>query len=291
MLKDDELHRIAQRLHAVGGVEAVVLGGSRARGTHHDGSDVDLGLYYDAEHLDMHALREVAREIADAPVDVAGPGGWGPWVDGGGWLTIEDTAVDLILRETSRVRAQRDRAIAGEFAFHHQLGHPLGFLDIAYAAEAAVCTPLADPGELVEQLREGLDPYPRALRGAFTDHLVNAEFLLGGAAKAAVRVDVGYIELCCACALLWCAHAWCAEAGAWVTNEKGLIPGVEHLPIDTHGFAARATEILAGIGAEGSAEAGEAGGSPIDDRVPRLATSVVEATELVRETREQLARG
>lgn len=275
MLKDDELHRIAQRLHAADGVEAVVLGGSRARGTHHEGSDVDLGLYYDADHLDMRALRAAAHEIADAPADVTGPGGWGPWVDGGGWLTIGGTAVDLILRDASRVRAQRDRAIAGEFAFHHQLGHPLGFLDVAYAAEAAVCVPLADPGGLVAELREGLDPYPPRLRDAFADHLVNAEFLLGGAAKAAVRGDVAYIELCCACALMWCAHAWCAEARVWVTNEKGLIPGVEHLSIDTHGFTARATEILGGMGPEGSAEA--------------LAADIVDADELVRETRQRLA--
>nr|WP_269779095.1 nucleotidyltransferase domain-containing protein [Propioniciclava soli] len=33
-------------LVGVPGFEAVVLGGSRARGTHHGGSDVDLGLYY-----------------------------------------------------------------------------------------------------------------------------------------------------------------------------------------------------------------------------------------------------
>jgi predicted nucleotidyltransferase len=276
MLEDEELRRIARRLQAVAGVEAVVLGGSRARGTHHEASDVDLGLYYDAEHLDMTALRAAAEEIADVPVGVAGPGGWGPWVDGGGWLRIGGTPVDLILRDASRVRAQRDRAIAGAFAFHHQLGHPLGFLDAAYAAEAAVCVPLADPADLVGELREGLDPYPPALRDAFAEHLGDAEFLLGGAAKAAVRGDVAYIGLCCACSLMWCAHAWCAAAGVWVTNEKGLIPGVADLPLDTHGFTAQATAILANIGADGSADA--------------LAACIARAEDLVRETREHLGR-
>ena len=41
-----DLAAIAGRLVGVGGVVGVLLGGSRARGTHHPDSDVDLGVYY-----------------------------------------------------------------------------------------------------------------------------------------------------------------------------------------------------------------------------------------------------
>jgi predicted nucleotidyltransferase len=70
---------MADALVRVPGLEAVVLGGSRARGTHHDGSDVDLGLYYRAEDLDHDALTRETGAFSDTGrVEVAGPGGWGP---------------------------------------------------------------------------------------------------------------------------------------------------------------------------------------------------------------------
>jgi predicted nucleotidyltransferase len=36
---------IAEQLQQIKGIEGVVLGGSRARGTHTPQSDIDLGLY------------------------------------------------------------------------------------------------------------------------------------------------------------------------------------------------------------------------------------------------------
>src|SRR5690606_1384485 len=143
-------------------------------------SDVDLGLYYDASALDVPGLRDAATRLADAPVTVAGPGGWGPWVDGGAWLTVDGTAVDLLLRDAERVREQCERARRGLFATHQQTGHPLGFLDVAYAGEVAACRPLVDSDGLLAELREGLDPYPRALRDAVVEHLWSAEFLVAG---------------------------------------------------------------------------------------------------------------
>lgn len=274
MITDTRLQEIAEQVAAVPGIRAVALGGSRARGTHHADSDVDLGLYYDTSGLDLAALREAAATIVGAPVEVAGPGGWGPWVDGGAWLTVDGTPVDLILRDIDRVREQRDRALCGQFAIHHQIGHPLGFLDVAYAGEVATCRPLVDPDGLLDELRAGLDPYPRSLRDALVEHLWNAAFLAGGAAKTTGRGDVAYLQLCCASALMWCALAWHAEAGVWVTNEKGLVPAVAHLPLDTQDFASRATAALSLIGQDLSA--------------PALAEAVRTVRELITSTQEAL---
>lgn len=269
MIDADNLGSIARRVAEVPGIRVVVLGGSRARGAHHADSDVDLGLYYDASGLDIAALTAAASGIVGAPVEVAGPGDWGSWVDGGAWLTVGGTAVDLILRDIDRVRTQRDRARRGEFAVHHQTGHPPGFLDVAYAGEVAMCRPLAGDAELVEELRAGLDPYPRALRDALVGQLGAAEFLASGAAKVAGRGDLAYLQLLCGSALLWCAHAWHAEAGMWVTNEKGLIPAVATLGLGTGDFAARAHAVLAMLGND--------------------ATAVSRVQELVTSTRSSLA--
>lgn len=246
MVSDEQLNAMAQTLVAVPGVRAVALGGSRARGTHHEGSDVDLGLHYDPEALDVAALRDATAQFSTTgAVEVAGPGSWGPWVDGGAWLGVDGTAVDWILRDVRRVREQCERAQRGEFGFHAQPGHPLGFLDVSYAGEVATGVPLADPSGVLSSLRHLVTPYPAALRTAMVGNLWQAGFHAGAAVKGIAKQDSAYVMLCCSSALMLCAHAWHAAAGRWPTNEKGLVVDVAGLDIDTHDFARRATEALA----------------------------------------------
>lgn len=228
------------------GIRAVVLGGSRARGTHHEGSDVDLGLYYDKHELDLEQLSaQATRWSTTGQVEVTAPGSWGPWVDGGGWLTVDGTPVDWILRDITRVQDQCDRARRGEYAFHSQPGHPLGFLDVSYAGEVATCLALADPHGLVAGLKAAVTPYPTALRDAMVENLWQADFHVQAATKGIPKKDIAYIQLCCTSALMLCAHAWHAAAGQWVTNEKGLVVDVAALDIDTRDFSTLAGEALA----------------------------------------------
>lgn len=250
MIRSESVHAMAVELSHVAGVRAVVLGGSRARGTHEETSDVDLGLYYDRDRLDLDGLRRTARRLTKREVDVAGPGGWGPWVDGGAWLTVEDTAVDWILRDIQRVNVQCDRAARGQFAFHAQPGHPLGFLDVSYAGEAVVCRPLVDPDGVIERLRGQVVPYPTPLREALIANTWQAGFLLDSAAKGVRRGDSAFVALCCASAAMVCAHAWHAAAEVWVTNEKGLVPGVDRLDLDTGSFTSDVRTALAALGSD-----------------------------------------
>ncbi len=68
-------------------------------------------MYVDLD-LDLPALQALADRTSPVAVAVASFGGWGPWVEGGAWLTIDDTAVDWILRDVDRVAAQVARAAA-----------------------------------------------------------------------------------------------------------------------------------------------------------------------------------
>lgn len=247
MLDDDRLRRFAAELCAVRGVRAIALGGSRARGTHRPDSDVDLGLYVDVE-VDIAALEGVARRWTGADASIAPRGGWGPWVDSGAWLVVDGLAVDLILRDVARVAEQCARAERGEFAFHQQPGHPLGFLDVAYAGEVATCVPLCDPDRLLENLARSITPYPEPLRAALLSNLWQVDFLLDAAIKGAKATDVTYAALCAATATMLAAHGWHAAAGQWVTNEKGLIPNVARLPMDTDGFSSTAAALLGSLG-------------------------------------------
>lgn len=250
MISDKQLHDIASSASTVPGIRAVVLGGSRARGTHHEGSDIDLGLYYDKDDLDVDQLTaRAALWSTSGHAEVTAPGSWGPWVDGGGWLIVEETPVDWILRDITRVQKQCERARRGEYAFHSQPGHPLGFLDVSYAGEVATCLPLADPTHLVANLKATVTPYPTALRHAMVNNLWQADFHVQAAAKGIAKNDIAYVQLCCTSALMLCAHAWHAAAGQWATNEKGLVVDVATLDIDSHDFSTRAAEALTTSGA------------------------------------------
>lgn|SRR3954449_607179 len=247
VLGGERLVDLADRVAEVPGVVGVTLGGSRARGEHAEDSDVDLGLYY-LPPLDVDALGVLAREVAGPDVEVTRPGAWGPWVDGGAWLRIDGTAVDWIYRDLNRVRSCWRTAQRGEFAFHVQVGHPLGVTDFAYAGELALSEVLADPTQELTALQQQMATYPVALGHALVRSLWEADFTLDNARKAVSRADTVYVAGCLFRVLLLCAHALHGRAGRWLINEKGAIASAGRLPGAPPGFATRAHDVLAHLG-------------------------------------------
>ena len=253
MISSSELRALADQLVEVPGIVAVMLGGSRARGEEHPDSDVDLGLYY-RPPLDTDALRGLAqsaaslRGVGGQRPELTEPGGWGPWVDGGGWLTIDETPVDWIYRDLDRVQRSADQAVAGQFAFHFQVGHPFGVPDFAYAGEVALGVVLADPSGELHQVKDRLRQYPAALGAAIIRRLDEARFLLGILAKPAHRADTTFVAGCLFRVVTLCAYALHARAGRWVINEKGVVDAAARLDCAPVGFRERAHGILGDLG-------------------------------------------
>jgi hypothetical protein len=271
-LSDARLRDLAARITEVPGVRAVALGGSRARGTHTADSDYDLGLYY-RPPLDTAALGALAREIAGPQASVTAPGGWGPWVDGGGWLTVDGTAVDWIYRDVDRVEQAWRAAEQGTYAFHPQAGHPLGFADFAYAGEVALSVVLNDPGGELTALQQRTRVYPPALSQALVAGLWEADFLTGVARKAVNRADSAYVAGCLFRIVGVCAHALHGAAGVWVVNEKGLVAS-----------AAALTGAPKWFGQRVDAAFGAVEGDPL-----RLTTALDRAADLVLDTADACA--
>lgn len=244
MISDARVREIADGLVAVDGVVAVLLGGSRARGDHDPDSDVDLGVYY-RPPLDVDGLRALAAPWGE----VVPPGAWGPWVDGGAWLRIDGTAVDWILRDVDRVQAAWRDARGGRHTWHAQVGHPLGFLDVAYAGEAALGVVLADPTGELTALHRDARLYPALLARSLVARLDEAGFTLTIARKVVDRGDSAYVAGCLFRVVGLCAHALHAHAGRWAVTEKGLIAAAGRLPGAPDGFADLAQRLFARTGA------------------------------------------
>ncbi len=245
-LTEERLLDLAHRVAEVPGVLGIVLGGSRARGSHAPDSDTDIGLYYRAP-MDVDRLDEMAKSVSGPSAVVTAPGGWGPWVDGGGWLKIDGHPVDWIYRDLDRVRAVWADAERGRYAFHQQTGHPLGFPDFAYAGELALSRILADPtGELTE-LRDRLQVYPPKLAEALVAGLWEADFLVAVARKAVSRGDSAYVAGCLFRLIGVCAHALHGAARRWLINEKGAVAAAAGLPGAPERFRERVDAAFGGV--------------------------------------------
>ena len=111
MLRDDRLATIATALASLPDIVGVVLGGSRTRGEHAPDSDVDLGLYY-RSRLNTEALGLLARELAGPEARVTAVGEWGPWVNGGAWLDIDGSRMELDFRPYAAAGSSASRVIS-----------------------------------------------------------------------------------------------------------------------------------------------------------------------------------
>jgi hypothetical protein len=226
---------LLEALKTVPGIRAIVLGGSRARDSEDVASDTDLGLYYDPQYpLAIEALNQVAAAYDDRKQSglMTEIGGWGPWINGGGWLQIDGAAVDLLYRETTQVESVISHSIAGRFEMVYRPGHPLGFLSSIYAGEIAICEPLWDPLGWVANDKRRLVEYPEALRRELVRHFgFEARFSILIAEKPAKRSDISYVAGCLfqvVGALLMVLFA--LNRVYWL-NEKGALGFTDRFPI------------------------------------------------------------
>ncbi|MFD7446461.1 nucleotidyltransferase domain-containing protein [Streptomyces sp. NPDC059909] len=266
---NDLIEAMAAGLLGVRGVRAVALGGSRARGAHRPDSDWDLGVYYRGS-LDVAGLASLAAGLTGSPVEVAGPGGWGPWVNGGAWLSVDGGQVDWILRDLDRVERVWADCGAGRYEVGVQAGHPLGFWSPAYAGEVALCRVLADPSGELADLRARTATYPDPLRKALVEAAWEADFSVAAAAKSVgAGVEPGdalHASLCLSRAFGVLTQSLHAHHRRWLLNEKGALAAAASLPSAPPDFASRVTALLRTLNAD----------------------AVAAAADLVRETRASL---
>jgi hypothetical protein len=191
-----------------------VLGGSRADGTHRPDSDWDLGLFYRASE---QRFEPAAVEALGHPGYASRLGEWGPIVHGGAWLTVDETAIDVLFRDLDQVEAWIADAQEGRFAVLTQHGYVVGAPTYLPVGELATCVPIAG-GELPRP------DFPDALAAAAParwDGRAAVSLMFAGAHAR------GRDAACCAGMLvdaaLCAAHARLCARREWARNEKRLV--------------------------------------------------------------------
>ena len=204
------MEHLATRLAAIPGVVAVTLGGSRATNTAAEGSDWDFGLYYrdGLDPADIVALGWPGRVFA--------PREWGRIVNGGAWLTVDGTKVDLIYRDLDEVLRWTAAAEDGRFEIEREVGYVAGIATYVLAGELALGRVLA--GDLP---RPGYPPKLRQTAPTAWGRLA-AGALHFAEVHARRRDRVACLANLCQ-AVLAAAQGRLAAAGEWVLNEKRLV--------------------------------------------------------------------
>jgi hypothetical protein len=252
--RDPFLAPLIGALADVPGVAAVVLGGSRARGTARENSDYDIGLYFrEACALDTGRLRDVAAQYADNcdTATVTPVGEWGPWIVGGAWLQIEEQKVDLLYRNIDAVRRIMQNCRTGQISMDYQPGHPHGFCSAIWMGEIACCEPLSDPHHLIAELKSIARPYPEPLREALIRRFEwEILFSIENAELAVLAEDQAHVAGCAYRALTCIAQVLFAMNRRYLINEKGALQEAAELPLTIHDLTERTASIWRRIGSK-----------------------------------------
>ncbi|UGX91633.1 nucleotidyltransferase domain-containing protein [Bradyrhizobium barranii subsp. barranii] len=261
MPHDPLLTHLTSAFAKVPGIAAIVLGGSRARGSAHPSSDYDIGLYFSAASpINTDRLLAAAKEIADDPAATAVTpvGEWGPWIVGGAWFSVEGRKVDLLYRSADAVEAVMESCRAGVVTMDYQPGHPHGFCSAIWIGEIAYCQPLHDPPALINRLKSIALPYPRPLRTALIRRF-QWEILFGieNAELAAARGEQTHVAGCLYRSLACVAQVLFALNECYLINEKGALQESSRLPLTIPHLAEQTNEVWRLVGAGAPAHACE----------------------------------
>jgi hypothetical protein len=251
-MSDPVLERLVPVLADVPGVVAIVLGGSRARGTATTTSDYDLGLFYGGEvQIDTSRLLAAVKGVVDDPetAAVTPVGGWGRWIVGGGWLSVSGRKVDLLYRSGEGVADIIRACRAGQITMDYQPGHPHGFCSATWMGEVALCQPIHDPQGMIARLKAQTSPYPEPLREALIRRF-HGEILFSieNGEIAVPRGEQTHIAGCAHRALCCMAQVLFALNRRYLIHEKGALEEAARFPLTISELSGRVAQVWLAIG-------------------------------------------
>lgn len=245
---DSIIQDIKEELDGLPGVVGVVLGGSRARGTHSPNSDIDIGIYYDeSKGFNTNDIEKSAFNLNDEKKDhlITYLGEWGEWINGGGWLVVHGYHVDFIFRDIKRVSKVIDDCLSGLVSIHYQTGHPHGYLNAMYMGELATCKVLSDPEGTLNNFKKKMEPYPKKFKEAMIQYFsFEASFSLMFMETNANKDDISYVMGHCFRSISCLNQVLFAKNEVYCINEKKAVAMIQGFSIKPMNYKKRIDEIV-----------------------------------------------
>lgn len=242
------LDEITTELKGIPGIVGIVLGGSRARGTNHQDSDIDIGIYYnESEGFKVSEIDKIATKLDDEHRInlVSSLGEWGPWVNAGGWLVIQGYRVDFIFRDVKRVSKVIDDCLNGKISSNYQTGHPHAYLNSMYMGEVAICKILDDPKNKITELKEKTIPYSENLRNAIIGwYMFEASFSLMFAKSNIDKDDISYVCGHCFRSISSLNQVLFALNNEYCINEKKAVKMIDAFKTKPQNYKKRIDELI-----------------------------------------------
>jgi predicted nucleotidyltransferase len=233
------------------GVQAIALGGSYARGTARQDSDVDLGLYYSENSpFSIDSIKALAKKYSSTPDYVVTElYEWGPWVNGGAWLNTSVGEVDWLYRNLDQVNKVVANAKQGHFSWDFRQQPPYGFFSVMYLADLQHNIPLYDPKGIFIRLKEETQEYPEALRQVIIqEHLWSIEFSYFNAKKLANSGCIYGTVGCMSRIVAELTQVLFALNRVYFITEKGALEVIDKFSIKPTEYATRINDILSAPG-------------------------------------------
>jgi hypothetical protein len=180
---------------------------------------------------------------------VTEPGGWGAWVNGGAWLTIEGQRVDFLYRNIDFVSSTLDDANEGRIRSDYWQQPAYGFHSFMYCTETAICRPIYDPDHIIELLKTKVARYsPRLKQAIIKSFLWSARFTLDNTSKAAARGEVYIVTGCLARAIHALVQVLYALNETYYLSEKRLATDFSAFAVQPERFLERIYQLLGATG-------------------------------------------
>ncbi|HLO27662.1 MAG TPA: nucleotidyltransferase domain-containing protein [Anaerolineales bacterium] len=241
------LYYLVDQLSRIPGLAAIVLGGSYAAGTQHEGSDLDLGLYYsEANPFSIADVQRIAQNVSiKAPATVTSFYEWGAWVNGGAWIHTQEGKVDFLYRNLDQVQRTIDEAQQGIIHHDYDQQPTYGFYSVIYLAETQICLPLFDLGKLISKLKTQVEIYPARLKRKMIDEtLWSAEFALLHARPFAARGDIYNTVGCLTRILSNLTQALFALNDRYFMSDKKVLDTIAIFPKVPRGYIQQINHLL-----------------------------------------------
>ena len=250
---DNIIQLVREKLSSLSYIECIVLGGSRARGTHTEDSDIDIGIYYHSESFDLITINQLAAELDDEHRSnlIAPPGAWGNWVNGGGWLIIQGHHVDLILRDIKRVEQVLKDTEQGIVTANYQTGHPHGYISAMYRGELGISKILYAKSDSFCELKKQAETYPAVLQKGLVDFFMfEAGFSLMFAENNIDKDDVSYVCGHCFRSISSLNQVLFAMNEEYCINEKKAVRMIDVFKIKPYGYKEKVDKIISLISSD-----------------------------------------